>query len=129
MGRVPSALSEGKEEVVQGVIERLTNKMVYDTDKPLASMTDPNAVFNPVTSAQEGVMGAAIGGILGGGQVATQSAIDSILQQKAQPVINDTQNTQDVALNTDSNTRHAVERVVGNQAAVETAQSTNKNPL
>jgi len=74
---VTSALSEGKEEVVQGVIERLTQKMIYDKDKPLASVKDQNAVFNPVTSAQEFGGGTVVGGILSGGQVLAQSAINA----------------------------------------------------
>lgn len=71
---VSSSLDEGKEEVVQGMIERLVNKAVYDQDAPWNDDTGKNedAVFNLGQSAREFGMGAAIGGILGGGQVLAQ---------------------------------------------------------
>ena len=69
---VSSSLDEGKEEVVQGMIERLVNKAVYDQDAPWYSTNDEDAVINPLESAKEGAMGAAIGGILGGGQMLAQ---------------------------------------------------------
>ena len=72
---VSSSLDEGKEEVVQGMIERLVNKAVYDQDAPWSDDTGKNedAVFNLRQSLQEGAMGAAIGGILGGGQMLAQN--------------------------------------------------------
>lgn len=69
---VSSSLDEGKEEVVQGMIERLVNKAVYNQDAPWISSGDEDAVINPRQSLQEGAMGAAIGGILGGGQMLAQ---------------------------------------------------------
>ncbi len=69
---VSSSLDEGKEEVIQGMIERLVNKAVYDQDAPWISTNDEDAVINPLESAKEGAMGAAIGGILGGGQMLAQ---------------------------------------------------------
>ena len=71
---VSSALDEGKEEVVQGMIERLVNKAVYDQDAPWNDDTGKNedAVFNFDQSLKEFGMGAAIGGILGGGQMLAQ---------------------------------------------------------
>ena len=71
---VSSALDEGKEEVVQGMIERLVNKAVYDQDAPWNDYTGKNedAVFNFDQSLKEFGMGAAIGGILGGGQMLAQ---------------------------------------------------------
>lgn len=71
---VSSSLDEGKEEVVQGMIERLVNKAVYDQDAPWNDDTGKNedAVFNLGQSLREGAMGAAIGGILGGGQMLAQ---------------------------------------------------------
>lgn len=74
---VSSSLDEGKEEVVQGMIERLVNKAVYNQDAPWISSGDEDAVINPKQSLQEGAMGAAIGGILGGGQMLTQDAINA----------------------------------------------------
>ena len=69
-----AANSGALEEVVQGMIERLVNKAVYDQDAPWSDDTGKNedAVFNLRQSLQEGAMGAAIGGILGGGQMLAQ---------------------------------------------------------
>lgn len=71
---VSSSLDEGKEEVVQGMIERLVNKAVYNQDAPWNDETGKNedAVFNFDQSLKEFGMGAAIGGILGGGQMLAQ---------------------------------------------------------
>ena len=71
---VSSSLDEGKEEVVQGMIERLVNKAVYDQDAPWNDDTGKNedAVFNFDQSLKEFGMGTAIGGILGGGQMLAQ---------------------------------------------------------
>lgn len=66
---VKSALEEGGEEVVQGVITNMTNKGIFDADKPLVSTTDENAVVNPYRMLQEFGSGAAVGGLLGGGQM------------------------------------------------------------
>lgn len=66
---VKSALDEGKEEVVQGAIQKFVEKGVYDNDKALFSTTDENAVVNPGRMMQEFGMGTAVGGILGGGQL------------------------------------------------------------
>lgn len=71
---VSSSLDEGKEEVVQGMIERLVNKAVYNQDAPWNDDTGKNedAVFNLDQSLKEFGMGTAIGGILGGGQMLAQ---------------------------------------------------------
>lgn len=71
---VSSSLDEGKEEVIQGMIERLVNKAVYNQDAPWNDDTGKNedAVFNFDQSLKEFGMGAAIGGILGGGQMLAQ---------------------------------------------------------
>lgn len=74
-----SALDEGKEEVVQGAISNMVNKAASGNDTPYFSMTDENAVVNPLRMAQEFGMGTAVGGILGGGQVLA----DSMLQKAA----------------------------------------------
>ncbi len=70
---VHTALEEGREEMVQGVLERLTNKAVFDHSKPFVSWEDESAVFNPKVSAWEGAMGTAVGMTLGGGQVAADT--------------------------------------------------------
>lgn len=73
-----SAFEEGKEEVVQGILERATQNVVYNKGNPLASMRDENAILNPRTSAEEFLGGAVVGGVLGGGQVGTNAALQSL---------------------------------------------------
>ncbi|MPM36743.1 hypothetical protein SDC9_83345 [bioreactor metagenome] len=73
---VRSMLEEGREEVVQGVVEQLTAKLLYDADKPYLSASDLDAVLNPLRSAQEFGIGAAVGGILGGGQLGAATLIN-----------------------------------------------------
>lgn len=78
---VHSMLEEGKEEVVQGVVENLSAKAMYDQDRTWASLTDEDAVFNPVRSAQEFAGGAVVGGILGGGQLAVNRGLNALAGQ------------------------------------------------
>ena len=73
---VKSALDEGKEEVIQGVITQLNTGLFFDRSKAIYSNTDENAVFNPSRMLQEGAMGAAVGAVLGSGQM-TISAISN----------------------------------------------------
>lgn len=65
-----SSAEEGAEEPIQGVIERGLQNVVYGKKNPLFSVKNETAVFNPVTAAKEFGVGAAVGGILGGGQMA-----------------------------------------------------------
>ena len=73
---VKSSLDEGKEEVVQGVITQLNSGLFFDRNKAIYSNTDENAVFNPSRMLQEGAMGAAVGAVLGAGQM-TISAVSN----------------------------------------------------
>ena len=73
-----SAFEEGKEEVVQGILERATQNVAYKKGNPLASMRDENAILNPRTSAEEFLGGAVVGGVLGGGQVGANAALQSL---------------------------------------------------
>lgn len=84
---VSSSLDEGKEEVVQGMIERLVNKAVYNQDAPWNDDTGKNedAVFNLDQSLKEFGMGAAIGGILGGGQMLAQNLQNRLVDPTASP--------------------------------------------
>lgn len=77
-------IDEGGEEIVQGVIDRLSQNVTGLANNALFSFTDENAVFNPVTAAQEGAMGALVGGIVGGGQVLVNNAINNAAQRRAQ---------------------------------------------
>ena len=61
-----AALEEGGEEVWQGMISRGMAKAVYDSDKEVFSLTNPEAVINPVESAKEFAGGAFVGGLFGG---------------------------------------------------------------
>ena len=74
---IESALDEGKEEIIQGIIERGLQSFVYGKANPLFSVSSPDAVLNPLTSLEEGGMGALIGLLLGGGQMAVQSGMDA----------------------------------------------------
>ena len=64
-----SALQEGLEEPVQGVISNAVSKGVYDHARPFASLTDENAVLNPYRAGREFAMGTAVGAIVGGGEM------------------------------------------------------------
>lgn len=81
---VKSMFDEGKEEVVQGVIYQMMQNGVYQKGNPLFSMTDENAVVNPGRMAEEFAGGAVVGGVLGGGQMAVNAAIDSAARRAAQ---------------------------------------------
>lgn len=73
-----SAFDEGKEEVVQGILERATQNVAYKKGNPLASLSDENAILNPLTSAEEFLGGAVVGGVLGAGQVGANAALQSL---------------------------------------------------
>ena len=74
---VDSMVDEGKEEVVQGIIERAMQNSVYDKGNPLASVSDPDAILNPRTAAEEFAGGAIVGGVLGAGQIGAQKVLES----------------------------------------------------
>lgn len=80
---VKSMFDEGKEEVVQGAISQMMQNGVYQKGNPLFSMTDENAVVNPGRMAEEFAGGAVVGGVLGGGQMAVNAAIDSAARRDA----------------------------------------------
>ena len=73
-----SALQEGLEEPVQGMVSNAVSKGVYDHTRPLASLTDENAVLNPYRAGQEFSMGTAVGGILGGGEMLGNTVVSKI---------------------------------------------------
>lgn len=65
---IKSAAEEGREEVVQGVLERALQDLTYNKGNKVFSTKDEDAVLNPVTGAKEFGLGMTVGGILGGGQ-------------------------------------------------------------
>ncbi len=64
---VLSSLDEGKEEAVQRAISDVIAKLTYDSDREL----------NPQDLAVDFASGVAVGGLLGGGQLAVSSALNS----------------------------------------------------
>ncbi len=75
---VDSAVDEGKEEVVQGVIERALQNGVYHKGNKLASLSDGDAILNPRTAAEEFTGGAVVGGVLGGGQIGVNAMLNAM---------------------------------------------------
>lgn len=84
---VDSMLEEGREEVVQGIIERAMQNIVYNQGNQLASVKDDRAVFNPRTALEEFKGGAVVGGILGGGQAAVQAGVNAHAQAQVQKTL------------------------------------------
>ena len=79
---VKGLLDEGKEEVLQGIVENLAKKALYDQKREWASFDNPDAVFNPSRAAQEFAGGAVVGGILGGAEIGIGKAANAVSQRK-----------------------------------------------
>ena len=75
---VDSMLDEGKEEVLQGIVERATQNLFYDKGYAPFSLTDKNAVVSIPAAAEEFAGGAIVGGLLSGAQIGTISAANKI---------------------------------------------------
>lgn len=71
---VESSLQEGTEETVQGVVSNIVAKTFYDEDRKIFDAKEMSANFG---------MGTAVGGLLGGGQVAVQGAVNAMQQHEA----------------------------------------------
>ena len=65
---VDSMLEEGKEEAVQGVLERAMQNVMYGKENPVVSWGG-DGIFDPLSAAEEFAGGAVVGGILSGGQI------------------------------------------------------------
>lgn len=125
---VDSMLEEGKEEVVQGVIERAMQNTVYGRDNPYIGVGN-GAIFDPAAAAEEFAGGAVVGGLLGGGQIGLNTLANRAAYNAAKA-----QYDRDVRQNTapemDSKAAQAVdavtrgESITGNQAA-----AIAKNPV
>ena len=125
---VDSMLDEGKEEVVQGVIERAMQNTVYGRDNPYIGFGN-GAIFDPAAAAEEFAGGAVVGGLLGGGQIGLNTLANRAAYNAAKAQYN-----RDVRQNTapemDSKAAQAVdaitrgESITGNQAA-----AIAKNPV
>ena len=66
---VESSLSEGGEEMVQGVISNIVSKVMYDDDTKVFDATEMGTNF---------AMGTAVGGILGGAQIGAVKGADAV---------------------------------------------------
>lgn len=118
---VDSMLDEGKEEAVQGVIERAMQNAVYDKGNPLVGIGN-DAIFDPAAAAEEFAGGAVVGGILSGGQIGVNALGNRVAYDAAKAQYN-----RDVQRNTapEINTKAAEaveavtrgETITGNQAA------------
>jgi hypothetical protein len=118
---VDAMLDEGKEEVVQGVIERATQNAVYGRDNPLVGIGN-GAIFDPAAAAEEFAGGAIVGGLLSGGVTGVNTLANRAAYNAARA-----QYDRDVRQNTapemDGRTAEAVsavtrgETITGNQAA------------
>lgn len=118
---VDSMLEEGKEEVVQGVIERAMQNTVYGRDNPYIGVGN-GAILDPAAAAEEFAGGAVVGGLLGGGQIGLNTLANRAAHNAAKAQYN-----RDVRQNTapemDSKAAQAVdavtrgESITGNQAA------------
>ena len=90
---VDTAVDEGKEEVVQGIIERAMENIVYDKGNAFASLTDEDAVFSAKGAAKEFAGGAIVGGVLGGAQIGTAYGINKGIETYNQNRIGAAYNT------------------------------------
>lgn len=85
---IKGAVEEGGEELIQNPISRAMQKLVYDGDRQWLSFDNTaegrDAVFNPFQSAEEFATGAAVGGILGAGNLALSRALNSRSQSQTQ---------------------------------------------
>lgn len=83
MNFLRSAAEEGNEEVLQGIWENATKKAIYDHDREIASLSNDDAVLNPVRSLTEWSLGAAAGAVMSGGAAVFNSASGKIKGAKA----------------------------------------------
>ena len=118
---VNTILDEGKEEVLQGIIDRTLQNAVYDADNPYFGV-NKNAIFDLGTAAEEFAGGAIVGGLLSGGTMGVNALGDRVAYGAAKAQYNrDVQ--QNTAPEMNAKAAEAVEAVTrgetitGNQAA------------
>ena len=73
---VNSSVSEGKEEVLQGVLDRAMQNLMLDKDYKLMSFTDKDAVFSLPAAAEEFGTGTFVGSLLSSGQAAMHGVMN-----------------------------------------------------
>ena len=117
---IKGAVEEGGEELIQNPISRAMQKLVYDGDRQWLSLDNTaegrDAVFNPFQSAEEFATGAAVGGILGAGNLALSRALNSRSQSQ-------TQNTQ---LSQDEILDASIQAAMRGEALAEPLQAANQ---
>ena len=118
---VDTMIDEGKEEVLQGIIDRTLQNVVYGADNPYFGVNE-NAIFDPAAAAEEFAGGAIVGGLLSGGTMGVNALANRVAYGAAKAQYN-----RDVRQNTapemGSKAAEAVdavtrgESITGNQAA------------
>lgn len=118
---VDTMVDEGKEEVLQGIIDRTLQNAVYNAENPYFGVNE-NAIFDPGTAAEEFAGGAIVGGLLSGGTMGVSAIANRVAYDAAKAQYN-----RDVQRNTapEINTKAAEaveavtrgETITGNQAA------------
>lgn len=73
---VDSAVSEGKEEALQGILDRAMQNPMLDKGYKLVSLSDEEAVFSLPAAAEEFGTGAFVGGLLSGGQALAHGVLN-----------------------------------------------------
>ena len=130
-------LDEGKEEVIQGVIEQLAKKITYDRewewntllDNELFSLSDDTAVINPARAGEEFLGGALVGGVLGGAQtLAGKMAQQAAYVQLGQEYTADAEKVQQaLAIGLAENAR-GTDAYIAAQRMAEQVEKTGKAP-
>ena len=76
---IESAVSEGKEEILQGVISNLAEKIAYNKDK---KWIGEGGVIDTQALTNEGLMGMGVGALLGGGQIMGVNVMNEAVQNR-----------------------------------------------
>ena len=77
---VNTMLDEGKEEVLQGIIDRSLQNAAYGAGNPLVGVGQ-NGIIDPAAAAEEFAGGAIVGGLLSGGTMGVQQLLGRVGRQ------------------------------------------------
>lgn len=72
-----TAMDEGREGAVQGVLSRAMEVVALGKDNPVFSLTNESAVLNPITIGKDAALEAAVGGLLSAGPATISAAVNS----------------------------------------------------
>ena len=81
---IKNALDEGKEEVIQQVIDQIGQKAYVDSSIPWYSAEDERAVINPKVLGENALVGAIAGGVIGGPGMAVNNIVNQNTQEQAE---------------------------------------------